>query len=319
MRDRYFQIIDANMCRVSEGLRVIEDYTRFISNNIEYTHNLAYFRKQLHSNENDSVSELVKRNNKLDVRAKEIPKKREDIIDLLKANFKRIEEGLRVLEEFTGNSKYNAMRYDIYELEKEIILSTMKKKLAPGVYLISDDIKILEQGLLWNVSAIQLRDKHSSKHQILQKALRIQKKAKKAGIPLIINDYIDIAITCNADGFHSGQDDLAIQHLRNILGPHKIIGRSTQTLKEGIDAQKQGADYIGIGPIWKTASKEERNPIGLSYLKKAGEHITIPYVAIGDITLAHMAEISDFKPQVVALIRAYKEIPQILKKYYSSG
>lgn len=316
MKHTYHSIIDANICRVSEGLRVIEDYTRLYSNQKVYTHKLSHFRKQINKSERETVSELASRDITSDVRAKEIPIKREDIIDLLKANFKRIEEGLRVLEEYTGNPLYNSIRYDIYDLEKVIVLSAMKHILKPGVYLISDDIKILEQGLLWKVSAIQLRDKISLKKTIFQKAVSIQKKAKKAGIPLIINDYLDIALLSKADGFHSGQDDLDIPLIRTILGPHKIIGRSTHTLKEGIEAQKQGADYIGIGPIWKTASKQERKSIGLEYLKKAKEHITIPYVAIGDINLAHMSEISAFQPPNVALIRAYKEIPQMQKKYF---
>jgi thiamine-phosphate pyrophosphorylase len=282
------------------------------------TDELAKMRKQINSTEAeaDLISNLLIRNTEADMRAKEIPQKREDIIALLKANFKRIEEGLRVLEEYTGNSFYNKIRYTVYELEKEIILTAMKKTFKSGIYLISDDVTILEQGINWGVSAIQLRDKKSSKQKILNNALRIKEKAKKAGIPLIINDYIDIALVSDADGFHSGQDDIEIPLLRKILGPHKIIGRSTSTLAQGIKAQKQGADYIGIGPIWASVSKPEYKAIGLDYLKKAKEQITIPYVAIGDITLSHMSEIASFRPPLVALIRAYKEIPAIQKKYF---
>jgi thiamine-phosphate pyrophosphorylase len=251
------------------------------------------------------------------MRATDIPPKREDIPTLLKANFKRIEEGLRVLEEYTGNSLYNRIRYEIYTLEKEIILTALKPILCSGVYLISDNELILEQGLTWKVSAIQLRDKINSKQIILKKALRIQKKAKQAGIPFIINDYLDVALLSDADGLHTGQDDLAIPLIRQLLGPHKLIGRSTQTLKEGIKAQEDGADYIGIGPILSTPSKPEQQAIGLNYLKLANKHITSPYVAIGGINLKTMAQIAPCKPPLVALIRAYKESLEIKKKYFS--
>jgi thiamine-phosphate pyrophosphorylase len=316
MKHKYHQIIDANIDRVAEGLRVIEDYTRFISKQKSITEKLSKFRKQVNQSEVDMINHLLHRNLSNDMRVNEIPQKRENIISLLKANFKRVEEGLRVLEEYTGNASYNRIRYGIYELEKDIILNAMKKTLNPGAYLISDDLAILEQGIKWNVSAIQLRDKKSSKKIVLKKALAIKEKAKKAGVPLIINDYLDIALLSDADGFHSGQDDIEVPSVRKILGPHKIIGRSTSTLVEGLNAQKDGADYIGIGPIWATVSKPEYKPIGLDYLKKAEEQITIPYVAIGDINLDHMADISSFRPPLVALIRAYKEIPDIQKKYF---
>src|SRR5258708_23811451 len=117
MKNNYYQIIDANINRVSEGLRVIEDYTRFISKQKFFTNQLAKLRKQINSSENEPINNLLIRNTDGDMRAKEIPQKREDIIALLKANFKRVEEGLRVLEEYTGNALFNRVRYEIYDLE----------------------------------------------------------------------------------------------------------------------------------------------------------------------------------------------------------
>jgi thiamine-phosphate pyrophosphorylase len=206
---------------------------------------------------------------------------------------------------------------NLENLEKEIILTALKPSFTSGVYLISDDETLLKQGLAWKVSVIQLRDKVSSKQTILKKALRIQKKAKQAGIPFIVNDYLDIVLLSDADGLHTGQDDLAIPLLRQLLGPHKLIGRSTKTLKEGLQAQNNGADYIGIGPIFSTSSKPEPQAIGLDYLKKANKYIAIPYVAIGGINLESMAQVAPFKPPLVGLIRAYKEIPEIKKEYFS--
>lgn len=311
----YQQIIDANINRVSEGLRVIEDFTRFISKQKNITQELSRIRKAINQTETDLIPNLLIRDTSKDMRAREVPAGRPDSQSLLKANFKRVEEGLRVLEEYTGNSLYNKFRYRMYDLEKEILLTSLKQTLKPGVYLISDDPKILLLGLRWKVSAIQLRDKKGSKAAILKKALALAKKAKAAGIPFIVNDYLDIALLCDADGFHAGQDDLDTLSLRKLLGPHKILGRSTQTLEEGLLAQKDGADYVGIGPIFATATKPEKAPIGLEYLKQAKEQLTIPYVAIGNINLKTMAEVAVAAPPLVAIIRAYKDIPKIQKNY----
>lgn len=312
----YYQVIDANINRVAEGLRVIEDYTRFISKQKAPTERLAILRKEISQSEINLIQHLLIRDPTQDMRAADIPQKRKNTFDLLKANFKRIEEGLRVLEEYTGNALYNRTRYEIYTLEKEIILTSLKPSFTSGVYLISDDEAILKQGLAWKVSIIQLRDKMSSKQTILKKALRIQKKAKQAGIPFIVNDYLDIALLSDADGLHTGQDDLPIPLIRRLLGQNKLIGRSTQTLEQGLKAQKDGADYIGIGPIFSTPSKPEQQAIGLDYLEKAKKRITIPYVAIGGINLESMAQIGQLKLPLVALIRAYKEIPEIKKTYF---
>lgn len=311
----YYQVIDANINRVSEGLRVIEDYVRFIARKKLLTDQLAILRKQINTTEKDYVPHLLIRSTGHDMRAGEIPAMRKDTASLLKANFKRVEEGLRVLEEYTGNSFYNKARYVVYDLEKEILLGALKKNIRPGVYLISDDIKILEKGITWKVSCLQLRDKVSSKKIVLEKALVIQKKAKKANIPFIVNDYIDIALLSDADGLHVGQDDVRTQDIRKILGPHKIIGRSSHTLQEGLEVQKDGADYVGIGPIWTTPTKKDEKAIGFTYLKKAKKALTIPYVAIGGIDLERMKELEPLSPPLIAVVRAYKDIPAIQKKY----
>src|SRR3984957_10208270 len=174
MKNDFYQVIDANINRVTEGLRVIEEYTRFLTSQKKLTDQLAKLRKEISQTEKEYLQDLLSRGN--DMRAAEPPPQRKDIETLLRANFKRVEQGLRVLEEYTGNAFYTKKRFEVYALEKEILLRMQKGILKPGVYLISDDEKILEQGLKWNVSAIQLRDKKSPKKIILQKALRIQEK-----------------------------------------------------------------------------------------------------------------------------------------------
>ncbi len=309
----YRQIIDANINRVCEGLRVIEDYTRFSSQQKSATDTLARLRKQISHSETEHVRNLLPRNTGHDLRAGEVPAKRPDIVSLLKANFKRVQEGLRVLEEYAGNPLYNAIRYQVYNLEKEVILRAMRPTLDPGVYLISHDLKILEQGLKWKVSAIQLRDKTSPKQIILKKALSLAPKAKRAGVPFIVNDHLDIALASDADGLHTGQDDLDLVTIRKLLGPHKLIGRSSHNLKQGLAAQAAGADYLGIGPIWSTPTKPEGKAIGFQYLRVVKKNIRIPYVIIGGVNLKSIKQLAQFRPRHVAVISAWREIPNITK------
>lgn len=308
----YPQIIDANINRISEGLRVIEEYTRFIAQHEIITHQLSIIRKKINISEKNPIQNLMIRDISQDVRAAEVPQKRQDITHLLKANFKRVEEGLRVLEEYTRDPLYNQLRYEIYMIEKEVFLSHLKPAIKPGVYLISHDVDILEQGLKWNVSLIQLRDKYGNKQDFIQKARHLKALSKHYEIPFIINDYIDVAQLIDADGFHSGQDDLSVEDQRQLLGPHKLIGKTTHTFEQGLQAKEAGADYVSVGPIWETPSKPGRAGIGFDYLKRASG-LKMPYVAIGGISLENVEKLSIYHPPLIGVIRAHQDIPELQK------
>jgi thiamine-phosphate pyrophosphorylase len=203
----------------------------------------------------------------------------------------------------------------VYQLEKEIILTLCKKHINPGIYLISDQCDVLEFGLKNNVAIIQLRDKKSAKSKVLEKATHMQKLAQRYNVPFIVNDYLDIALAVDADGFHSGQDDIPVHVQRQLLGPHKIIGRTTHNLKQGMLAQKQGADYVSVGPIWQTPSKPGRKAIGFSYLKEAKTKLDIPYVAIGGINVENIVEVAVYNPPLIGIIRDYNRIPKLNKLF----
>lgn len=309
-------ILDANLNRATEGLRVIEEYTRFIAGNKPLTEKLAKLRKKIAHSEtpNQKTSHLAARNTKKDMRANEPPKPRQDLYELLKANFKRAEEAMRVLEEYTGAPLYTEVRYDLYDLEKEILLNLLKPQINPGVYLISHDLEVLKKGLSENAAIIQLRDKDASKSDLLQKAKAIAPIAKAAKIPFVVNDHLDIALLSDADGLHTGQDDLSLLELRTLLGPHKLLGRTTHDLEQGLSAQAAGADYISIGPIWDTPSKPGRPGIGFDYLKSAAEKIDINYVAIGGVNIGTLAEILRYTPPLIGFIRDHENLPQIIEQ-----
>ena len=123
------QIIDANVNRAAEGLRVIEEYTRFVAGKKLFTDQLALLRKKCHQLIPQDAKQLNGRDTNNDMRAKEVPPKRKDIRDVLVANFKRVQESCRVLEEYTGQAGFNEIRYDCYQLEKEIVLRLCKKQI----------------------------------------------------------------------------------------------------------------------------------------------------------------------------------------------
>ena len=312
------QIIDANINRVAEGLRVIEDFLRFIAQHKPLTDQLSTLRKTINESEVNKTTHLMARQTGTDMRAKERPRQRSSLKETLIANFKRVEEGLRVLEEYTGNALYNSARYDTYMLEKAVILLAEKPLIQHGIYLISSEIDILKQGMQWGCALVQLRDKTATKDQIYNKAVELKQVARQFKVPWIINDFIDIAQLLDADGLHTGQDDLPIPHLRQLMGDHKLLGRTTHSLDQGLTAQNDSADYVSVGPLWDTPSKPGRPGIGFDYLTCAAEKLTIPYVAIGGINQTNIDQVMHFSPPLIGVIRDYKAIPKWQAAYFET-
>lgn len=153
-------------------------------------------------------------------------------------------------------------------------------------------VEVIEAAIIGGVDIIQLRDKKNSKQVVLEKAKLLKELAQKYQIPLIINDHIDIALAVDADGIHLGQDDLPLLEARKIFGKDKIIGISTHKIEEAREAQLNGADYIGAGPIFATQSKEDVvDPVSTNYIKELVAEIQIPFVAIGGIKLHNVDQV----------------------------
>ncbi|MEK4564580.1 thiamine phosphate synthase [Alkalihalobacillus sp. FSL R5-0424] len=153
-------------------------------------------------------------------------------------------------------------------------------------------VDVMEQAILGGVDIIQLRDKKSSKLEVLKKAKKLRELTKKYDVPFIVNDHIDVALAVEADGIHVGQDDLPLADVRKIVGPDMIIGISTHQLEDAKQAEEGGADYIGVGPIFPTNSKEDVvDPVTTSYIQQIEADIKIPYVAIGGIKRHNLKEV----------------------------
>ncbi|KEH93945.1 thiamine phosphate synthase [Clostridium massiliodielmoense] len=142
----------------------------------------------------------------------------------------------------------------------------------------------VEDAIKGGVTLVQVREKNVSTRDFYNIAKEVQEVTTKYNVPLLINDRIDIALAINADGVHLGQSDMPIELARKILGKDKIIGISAGNVEEAIEAEKAGANYVGLGAVFFTGTKKDIDePIGLAGLKEITDNITIPSVAIGGI------------------------------------
>jgi|TARA_B100000315_G_scaffold260583_1_gene323153 thiamine-phosphate pyrophosphorylase len=185
-----------------------------------------------------------------------------------------------------------------------------------GLYVITDNKKVENVEFAKKVIAgggkiIQLREKDKAKAVEIGRKLKIL--TEKNGVILIINDWPDVAKTINADGVHLGQKDMPIYKARKLLGRNKIIGVSTHNVKEALEAEQKGADYIGIGPIYKT-KKKNYNPVGLKIIEEVKKKIHIPFVAIGGINDDNIDEVLAAGAKNIAMISAISKENNIKEK-----
>lgn len=152
-------------------------------------------------------------------------------------------------------------------------------------------VEVMREAIIGGADIIQLRDKTSSKEELLCKAKALRELTSQHGVTFIVNDHIDIALECDADGIHLGQNDMSLEEARKLVG-NRIIGISTHAIEEAILAEKQGADYIGVGPVFATKTKVDVvAPVTIDYVREVAQTIKIPFVAIGGIKLDNVDEV----------------------------
>ena len=169
-----------------------------------------------------------------------------------------------------------------------------------GRPLIHDVQLALEGG----VTMIQLREKNLDEESFYREAIEIKELCKKFHVPFIINDNVELAKKVDADGVHVGQNDMAAQDVRAIIGPNKILGVSTQTVEEALLAQKMGADYLGVGAVFPTGSKDDCWVLSHDLCREICSAVTIPVVAIGGINLGNISKLSGLGFSGISLISA---------------
>lgn len=164
-------------------------------------------------------------------------------------------------------------------------------KIDYSTYLVTDTdmcpreklIDVVGGAIRGGVTLIQLREKEISTREFYNEAVLLKELCKKNGVPLIINDRLDIALAVDADGIHVGQSDMPIEVIRRILGRDKIIGLSAGNVHDAEEAVKGGADYLGVGAVFRTATKKDANDVGIEMLEKVRAAVKIPIVGIGGI------------------------------------
>jgi thiamine-phosphate pyrophosphorylase len=162
----------------------------------------------------------------------------------------------------------------------------------------------VEKALQGGATFLQLREKSLDDDIFLAEAKEIQKLCKKYQVPFVINDNVDIALAIDADGVHVGQSDMEALDVRKRLGPDKIIGVSAQNVQQALLAQKHGADYLGVGAVFPTGSKDDAEDVSFETLKAICQAVDIPVIAIGGITKENVSELKGSGICGVAVISA---------------
>ena len=157
----------------------------------------------------------------------------------------------------------------------------------------------LEAGAAW----VQYREKEKSRREVYLEALKLRELTSEFNAALIVNDYADVALAVGAEGVHLGQDDLPLREARALMG-EKIVGISTHSVSEAVEAEEGGADYIGFGPVFLTTTKDAGKPRGLDMLREVRERVKIPIVAIGGIALRDLREVFASGADAVAVASA---------------
>lgn len=173
--------------------------------------------------------------------------------------------------------------------------------------------QVVEESLDGGVTMVQLREKQLEEGAFLEEAKELQVLCRQRHIPFLVNDNVDIALAMDADGVHVGQSDMEALDVRKKLGPDKIIGVSAQTVEQALLAQAHGADYLGVGAVFPTGSKEDAVEVPFETLKAICQAVSIPVVAIGGISKANVEKLSGSGICGVAVISAIYGAPDIEK------
>jgi len=324
MSRRTLRIIDASLNRIGEGLRFLEEISRLMLNDASLTSELKDMRHEMVRGGWPLNNQLLQaRDSEVDVGADlEVfgEEKQRELPAAVVANSRRVQESLRVIEELAkmpgialDSEKFKHARFALYTIAKTLIFRLARRdKLIglTGLYFIIDPVflkgrepaKVAAQAILGGAKVIQLRDKFHSMKEIIPVARQLRDLCAEHGVLFIMNDYLGLALAVEADGLHLGQDDLPVRVARRLLPVDRILGCSVRTLEQAAAAEAEGADYIGVGSIFPTISKEKTDVIGLERLRQIRDSVNLPVVAIGGISRDNAAEVVAAGASSVAVI-----------------
>jgi thiamine-phosphate pyrophosphorylase len=300
------RIVDASLNRIGESLRLLEDIARLLLNDALLTKRLKTMRHELAIKDLSVKKSLLQARDSegdvgIDIEVKQQDKEKE-LPATIVSNTRRVQESLRVIEELAkipdidlDPEKFKRARFSLYDIERALISRLLRKEKSErisGLYAIIDTQflkgrshdEIADQMLEVGARIIQLRDKTMSKKELLSVAQRLKSLCAVNGALFIVNDHLDIALAVDADGLHIGQEDIQLKDARRLLPIDMIIGCSVTNVTQAVAAESDGADYIAVGAIYPTSSKEDIEVVGLEIVKAIKKEISIPLAAIGGIT-----------------------------------
>jgi len=325
---RVFRIIDASMNRIGEGLRLLEDVARLLMGDAGLTEQLKVMRHELIRTEGQFHQQLLESRDAaadvgVDIEVSGEDKQR-DLPTTVVANARRVQESLRTLEELAklpeiapqlDSEKFKHARFQLYTIERELfarLLRQDKTERIHGLYVIVDTAslagrshaQVTRQAISGGADIIQLRDKTTPRAELLSLARELVALCHKNNVLFIMNDYLDLAITAGADGLHIGQEDLPCAEARRLLPMNMVLGCSVTSVEKAVATDADGADYIAVGSMYPTPSKEKAVIVGLETLRQVRQATSRPLVAIGGITRDNAAEVIAAGADAVAVIRA---------------
>ncbi len=305
------RILDAAANRAGEGLRVVEDYLRFVlddrhlmSQAKQLRHDLAAALARLPANER-----LAARDTLADVGTDvSMPSevRRDDPAGVVAASFKRIEQSFRSLEEFGKlidadlAAGFESLRYRAYTLERAVAITaeSLQRLAKARLYVLIDGrdslaalAALAESLVAAGADVIQLRDKRLADRELLERARLLRKMTNGTSTLFIVNDRPDLAALAGADGVHLGQYELGVKDARAIVGPRALVGVSTHSLDQARQAVLAGASYIGVGPTFASGTKSFERLAGIELLRQVAAEIRLPAFAIGGITAENVRDV----------------------------
>jgi len=181
-------------------------------------------------------------------------------------------------------------------------------------YLNGRDPEVIASEMIeGGIDIIQIRAKNLSANEITPFAAKIIHITRSSGVPLIMNDHPEAALEIDADGVHIGQDDLSVAAVRKILRAHQWVGKSTHSLDQAIAAEREGVDYIGVGPIFATPTKPDYKPVGLDLITEVKRHVQIPFFCIGGIKLENAHQVLQRGASNFVVVSGILQAPNILE------
>jgi len=325
MRDIH-RILDANLNRAREALRVVEDFARFVLDDASIASSAKGMRSLLQEAAATLPAEalLTGRDTLGDVGTtltSPTEGRRADAADVALAACKRLTEALRTLEEYAkidpatapAASEFEALRYKAYTLEKRLTI----RADPPGRFQVvrlyalltsdlcsGDPLDVAAAAIDGGADCLQLREKTLPDRELLSLAERLRTLTSETDVMMIVNDRPDIAAAVGADGVHLGQDDLPIAAARRVLAPRMIVGRSTHTLAQARAADTEAADYIAVGPMFATTTKDAGPIAGIETFAEIAAEITRPLIVIGGIDAKNVGSLVAAGVQRVAVCSA---------------